>query len=126
MYKNSLSAITLNLTSLGGLITLLSTLVISIPSMTSPASALSCQFGPAGCSKDGQYGGGGFGSGSNGVFGGGSIAPSGPGKPTRETPEKPGASPTPPVNPPTSSTNPSTKPQKDPSVCSRKPYLPQC
>jgi hypothetical protein len=125
MYKKSLSAITLNLTSLGGLITLLSTLVISIPSMTSPASALSCQFGNK-CVGIGQGGGsGGFGSGSSGTFGGGSIAPSGPGKPNPRdnSSEKPGASPTSPVNPPTNS---SAKPQKDPSICSRKPSLPQC
>jgi hypothetical protein len=123
MYKKSLSAITLNLTSLGGLITLLSTLVISTPSLTSPASALSCEFIHGGCDSSG----GGRGIGDSGTFGGGSIAPSGPGKPTREAPEKTGASPTPPANPPTSSsTTPSSKPQKDPSVCSRKPYLPQC
>jgi hypothetical protein len=122
MYKKSVAFITLNLTALGGLITLLTTLVISSPSMTNPASALSCEFTNRGCGHDGS---GGRSSGDSGRFGAGSIAPDGPGKPNvRENREnsdkKPGVS-------PSSPSNPSTEPDgKYPAICNKKPSLPQC
>jgi hypothetical protein len=117
--KKSVAVIILNLTTLGGLIPLLTTLIISNPSMTNPAAALGCEFKNGGCTSGEDRG-----SGRSGLFGGGSIAPEGPGKPNkRENNSKPYVSPSSPSNP----SNPSTEPDgKYPPVCRQKPSLPQC